>query len=70
MWHRKDYTHQVENGKSSSAVERQCQDEAIISEVKSNSDTFETAGVSLTRWREKTLRRIRVLYWVPRILSI
>lgn len=25
--------HQVDNGKSSSAVERQCQDEAIISEV-------------------------------------
>lgn len=61
--------HEIGNGKYSSAVETECQDGAIISEVIVIVITFENMGVIFTRWREKSLRRIKVLYWVPRILN-
>lgn len=62
--------HQISNGKYSSAVEKECQDGSIISEAIIRVITFETMGVIFTRWSEKTLRKIKVLYWVPKIFSI
>ena len=69
MWHPKGYP-KIGCGKYSSAVERECEDRAIISEVIVIVITFGNMAAIFTRWRGKSLGRINVWHWVPRILSI